>query len=87
MVQVILESLKELLLVRFNQLLICDACKGLGKIPEKFVKLVKVKVSIYGEKTIKIKTPQGLDNGSRIRILEKVNLEVQVLNQEIYIFL
>lgn len=52
----------------FQSVATCNECKGLGKIPEKMCKTCKGHGSIYGEKTIKIKTPQGLDNGSRIRI-------------------
>lgn len=52
----------------FQSVSTCSTCKGLGKIPGKECKTCKGQGSTYGEKTIKIKTPQGLDNGSRIRI-------------------
>ncbi len=52
----------------FQTVTTCTTCNGQGKIPNKTCETCKGRGSVHGEKTIKIKTPQGLDNGSRIRI-------------------
>jgi molecular chaperone DnaJ len=52
----------------FQSVAMCDNCGGLGKVPEDICDTCKGQGSVYGEKTIKVQTPQGLDNGSRIRI-------------------
>lgn len=52
----------------FQSVSVCSTCKGLGKVPNKVCKTCSGEGSVYGEKTIKISTPQGLDSGSRIRV-------------------
>jgi molecular chaperone DnaJ len=52
----------------FQTVTTCNECKGQGKIPTKTCATCKGQGSVYGEKIIKVKTPQGLDTGSRIRI-------------------
>ncbi|MFP4568119.1 MAG: molecular chaperone DnaJ [Candidatus Woesearchaeota archaeon] len=52
----------------FQTVSTCQTCSGLGKIPTKICSTCKGQGHTYGEKTIKIKTPQGLDSGSRIRV-------------------
>jgi molecular chaperone DnaJ len=52
----------------FTTVSTCPACHGLGKNPAAFCKKCRGAGSVSYEKTLKIKIPQGVDNGSKIRI-------------------
>ena len=52
----------------FQSVAPCQTCNGQGKNPSEKCKTCDGQGYKYGEKTIKIKTPQGIDNGSRIRV-------------------
>jgi len=46
----------------------CDACSGTGKVPEKPCKDCKGIGVLRQEKTVKVKIPAGVDDGSRVRV-------------------
>jgi molecular chaperone DnaJ len=46
----------------------CDTCQGTGKVPEKVCKECKGSGQLRRSKTIKVKIPAGVDDGSRVRV-------------------
>lgn len=52
----------------FQSVSTCTDCKGIGKTPQDICTECSGTGNTYGEKTLKVKTPQGLDDGSKIRI-------------------
>jgi molecular chaperone DnaJ len=56
------------ILGNFTSIVTCPTCKGTCKNPQAACKACKGLGAKAAEKTIKIKIPQGVDNGSKIRI-------------------
>jgi len=56
------------MLGNFTSVTVCPTCKGTGKNPSAQCKACKGLGAVEKEKTLKIKIPQGVDNGSKIRI-------------------
>ncbi len=52
----------------FTSVTACPTCHGTGKNPRAYCKKCKGKGAVEVEKTIKIKIPKGVDNGSKIRV-------------------
>jgi molecular chaperone DnaJ len=53
-----------------QQAVTCSTCKGRGKIPEKICSLCKGSGVQRTDKTVKIKVPAGIDDGTTIRLRE-----------------
>ena len=51
-----------------RQTIICNECEGIGEIPKRICKDCNGKGIIKKEKKIKIKIPQGIDNGQMLRV-------------------
>lgn len=52
----------------FTSVTTCPTCRGSGKNPGAYCKACKGTASVEREKIIRVKIPQGVDNGSKIRI-------------------
>ena len=53
---------------QIQQAVVCQACEGRGKIPEKVCSVCKARGTERREQTIKLKVPAGIDDGSTIRL-------------------
>lgn len=51
-----------------QQNVVCDTCKGRGKVPEVVCSVCRGKGTEHGRQKIKIKIPAGIDDGSTIRL-------------------
>lgn len=54
-----------------QQAVVCDACKGKGKIPEKVCTVCKGKGTEKREQKVTVKIPAGVDDGATLRLREK----------------
>lgn len=57
----------------FTSVTTCPKCHGTGKSPESFCKVCKGEGGVKQDKTIKIRIPKGVDNGSKIRLSNEGN--------------
>lgn len=56
---------------QIQQAVICETCKGTGKVPEKVCSVCKGKGTQRRKQTITLKVPTGIDDGATIRLKER----------------
>lgn len=56
---------------QIQQAVICETCRGTGKVPEKVCTVCKGKGTQRRKQTITIKIPAGIDDGATIRLKER----------------
>ena len=56
---------------QIQQAVVCEACKGRGKVPEKVCSVCRGKGTERRKQTISLKVPAGIDDGSTIRLKER----------------
>ncbi len=63
------KSIKRTPFGAFQTTTLCEECEGSGKTPKEICDSCEGAGYVVGEKIIKIKTPQGIESGTRLRIL------------------
>lgn len=56
---------------QIQQAVVCDTCKGKGKVPEKVCSVCRGKGTQRRKQTITLKVPAGIDDGATIRLKER----------------
>ena len=53
---------------QIQQAVVCDTCRGSGKVPEKACSVCRGKGTVHGEEKITVKIPAGIKDGATIRL-------------------
>lgn len=56
---------------QIQQAVVCEACRGAGKVPEKVCSVCKGKGTERARQSITLKVPAGIDDGATIRLAER----------------
>lgn len=70
-----------------QQQVVCETCRGRGKVPEKVCTVCRGKGTEKKKQTIKLKVPAGVDDGATIRLRERGEAIADGVKGDLYVLL